>query len=233
MSFAGKQFFDKAYKEAHKELHFQHRGKGRYYIVDKEAATVPPPVQALRKFKAEKKSTSTVKTEDAVPKEPKPARKRRADNDLDEQPVLKATRTRNGSARTNAIDVDAEASKEPGDPNGATNQDQEQATTADSDILIAPAKSPPKTTAKGKAKPKAKAAPPKKQPTRTPAKPCPARTTANLYKLKAPTTKNMLQERLGQAAMDDDFDRMGLSSLSLFSSNTSPPHPHIVFRRNQ
>lgn len=83
--FAGKTFYDKVYKEAHTELLWQHRGKGRWYIVDNVDATVPPPVQALAKAKAtqKKKAASSDKTQDEQPKEPRVVRKRRAAKVID------------------------------------------------------------------------------------------------------------------------------------------------------
>lgn len=222
MSFAGQQFFNKAYKIAHPEFSFQHRGKGRYYILPAEDGTTAPNLEALRTFKAEKTTASTDQAEDAaVPTEPKPARKRRAAVDLDEQPVLKATRTRNGSARTDAIDVDAEAPDVPDAPDGASEQQEEPATAADDgdlqdEIPVAPAKSPPKTKAKAKAKGKGKAkAPPKKKATRAPPKARVDRNESKLLSLKAATTLSLFQDPKKKDEMDSDLEKMGSSPFPL------------------
>lgn len=171
-SFIGKPWFKKEYKDAHPELFFQHRGKGRWYQVADQKSTVPPPQRPHIKKPTTVKTEAAVKTKDGEPRETRPERKRRPVGDLDNQPELKKGRTRQGSTLDVAIDVDKQAAQQSDDsPNGSA---QKQSSGDDADdisdeIPVAPAKGKDPLTLKGKGNTKAR--PPKKKKTKAVPKP--------------------------------------------------------------
>lgn len=125
-SFIGQKFYDRAYKDAHPELHMQHRGKGRWYIVANQESTVPPPQQHLANLKAARKAATLAATKDGkskAPKEPKATGKRPATTATGHDPAnpteLPETRPRSGSASDTAIGGDGGPPKTPHNTRGA------------------------------------------------------------------------------------------------------------------
>ncbi|CZT21107.1 uncharacterized protein RCC_06968 [Ramularia collo-cygni] len=236
MSCAGQKFYSKAHRDSHPEQFFQHRGKGRYYPVSAEGATVPPP-QLLQKFKAEKKQTkASLKTEkeatkpsleteggeEDAPLEAKVPRKRRAGVDPNDQPViLKETRTRKGSAPNAAIDVDEQqqqpASNDAEDASTTTGEKRKRSLGDDdiSDEIPVAAAATVKLPNKITPKIKAKASPPTKKKKTARAAPKPRMKPVlegidgMTYKYQGP--KSFREERgMGKTQIDADFVAMGI-----------------------
>lgn len=214
-TFIGQKFYDKAWTLAHPELHFQHRGKGRWYLVDSAAAAVPPPQRRLAKIKAEK--GKEIKAEEEPPKRPKgprPIRKRSAaDLDDHDHVELKETRTRKGAARETAIDLDqpTKDSKPEGHRRARKRQKSDAAVASveedGSEIAVATAN--PVTKRKGPTK--MKQAPPKnkKKKTRAPPKSRAAAVDRSMnYKFVAPQA--LSEERSLKSELQSDLDAFGM-----------------------